>query len=318
MSLPKRIRINGVLLGIRLFVYNLLVILADNEENCKRLYEKKHNLDMQFVSSLARGTIRMTETTSCQLTKDYRIYVLWWQGEEAMPEIIHATINSIKAATNKEVVLVTLDNVKNLIEIPEYIWMKYKRGMMGPAHFSDYARMALIDRYGGLWIDSTVLCTKKIPDWISDMDLFTIKAVENTTESLDEKYVAKGRWNTQVLGSNKIGHPFFRNIKLIMEAYWKQYDYMIDYLMFDDFILYMYLYNREVKIALDAVPVSNLQMHSLLPLLNDRFNEYKWARLISDTEMFKLTYKGKFKEFTDCQETFYNYIIRKWKGEPNG
>ena len=41
----------------------------------------------------------------------------------------------------------------------EEIVEKWKRGIIGPAHFSDLIRLELLVRYGGYWIDATVYCT---------------------------------------------------------------------------------------------------------------------------------------------------------------
>lgn len=309
-ELPKRVSINGFTDGCKLFYLNSMLIWIDNELKRKKLYKKKHNKDKFFVQQLANNIV-VDKKLSVE-TQNYFIYVLWWQGEDAMPSIIHATINSIKAATNKKIVLITLENVRDYIGVPDFIWEKYKRKQMGPAHFSDYVRVALLEKYGGLWIDSTVLCTNMIPDWIYNQQLFTIRAVDKVTEELDEKYVAKGRWNTQVLGTNMINSIFFRTVRILLEQYWSRYNYMIDYLMFDDFILYAYEKYPEIKGIIDDVPVSNLKMHSLLPIMNTEYSKDIIDSLTNNTTMFKLTYKGHFVEELNGMSTFYRYILNRW------
>lgn len=310
IEFPKRIAINGIPDGFKLFYFNSMLIWIEDEVKRKKLYAKKHHTDQLFVLQLAKETVVKEKSTV--KTNNYIVWVLWWQGEEAMPTIIRSTINSIKAATDKKVILITLENVRDYIEVPDYIWQKYIRKQMGPAHFSDYTRMALLEKYGGLWIDSTVLCTSKIPDWIYNQQLFTIKAVDKVTEELDEKYVAKGRWNTQVWGTNMIDHSFFRTIRIFLEQYWSRYNYMIDYLMFDDFILYTYEKYPVIKDALDAIPISNLKMHSLLPIINSEYDQKSMDDLTTNTNMFKLTYKGHFTEKLNGKGTFYKYIIDSW------
>ena len=310
MEFPKRVLINGFADGCKLFYLNSLLIWIEDELKRTNLYSKKHNIDKSFVQQLANNII--VDGNNSAETQNYVVWVLWWQGEKAMPAIIHATINSIRAATNKKVVLITLENVRDYIEVPDYIWKKYIRRQMGPAHFSDYVRIALLEKYGGLWIDSTVLCTNMIPDWIYNQQLFTIRAADNVTEELDEKYVAKGRWNTQVLGTNKIGSSFFRIVRILLEQYWIRYNYMIDYLMFDDFILYAYEKYPEIKETIDAIPISNLKMHSLLPILNNEYNKNILDNLTNNTSMFKLTYKGHFVEEKNGVSTFYKYILKHW------
>lgn len=45
------------------------------------------------------------------------------------------------------------------IDLPDYIICRRERKHIPPAHFADLLRLELLIRYGGTWIDSTVLCT---------------------------------------------------------------------------------------------------------------------------------------------------------------
>lgn len=47
--------------------------------------------------------------------------------------------------------------------MPAFIESKARRGQIGLAHLSDYVRAFLLDEYGGLWIDATVMCTQPLP-----------------------------------------------------------------------------------------------------------------------------------------------------------
>jgi hypothetical protein len=312
LMLRKRLHLNGFFNGIKLLFYNSLLIWVDNDRKRKRLYIRKHNLDQSFVTQLAKQIDIIYDSEKRIKCENYKIFVLWWQGEAGMPPIIRATISSIREATEKEVVLITRDNVKQYIDIPEFILKKFDSKKIGPAHFSDYTRVALLEKYGGLWIDSTVLCTSNIPEWIYDKDFFTIRAKEYYTDILDEKYVAKGRWSTQVLGTNMKEFPFFSVIRCLMELYWEKYNYMIDYLLFDDFILYAYNTYPSIKQYFDNVPVSNIDMHALFPMMNNSFDKQKWELLTYKTYMFKLTYKGQYMETKNGNETYYKHIISQF------
>ena len=57
------------------------------------------------------------------------IWVCWWQGKENMPDIVKACYNSIqKHACNHPVILITEENFRNYIDMPEYIINKQKEG----------------------------------------------------------------------------------------------------------------------------------------------------------------------------------------------
>lgn len=86
------------------------------------------------------------------------IWVCWWQGKENMPDIVKACYNSIqKHACNHPVILITEENFRNYIDMPEYIINKQKEGYIDITHFSDILRMMLLTKHGGIWMDSTLL-----------------------------------------------------------------------------------------------------------------------------------------------------------------
>ena len=58
------------------------------------------------------------------------------------------------------------------VDIPDYILQKYRAGKMTRTHFSDILRLHLLSRYGGVWIDSTILMTEHLPKYILDSPLF--------------------------------------------------------------------------------------------------------------------------------------------------
>ena len=53
----------------------------------------------------------------------------------------------------------TKNNFKQYIELPDYIEKKFEKGKISMAHFSDLLRISLLAKWGGMWIDSTALCT---------------------------------------------------------------------------------------------------------------------------------------------------------------
>lgn len=106
-----------------------------------------------------------------------KIWVLWLQGEENAPDVVKASINSIrKHANGMEVIVLDRHTARKYTHLPDYIWKKYEEKKMQGAHLSDLIRLDLIYRYGGMWIDATVLLDDKLPEEISKCDLFMFKA----------------------------------------------------------------------------------------------------------------------------------------------
>ena len=104
------------------------------------------------------------------------IWQLWLQGFDNAPDIVKKCVKSVKYfCHDKKIIYLDEKNISNYITIPEHIMHKYKKGIISPAHFSDYIRVALLSKYGGLWLDSTILLTDKIPDEIFESKIFLFK-----------------------------------------------------------------------------------------------------------------------------------------------
>lgn len=58
------------------------------------------------------------------------------------------------------------------VDIPDYILQKYKQGKMTRTHLSDIVRLLLLSKYGGVWIDSTILLTNELPHYVIESPLF--------------------------------------------------------------------------------------------------------------------------------------------------
>lgn len=302
VSFFQQISIRTITNNIYMLLTNLRLIFSKKPEP---LYIKKHELNRQFLKKSI--TLPKNDSKSFQVEK-YRIWVLWWQGKEQMPPIVRCTYNSICNMTDKEVILITKENWKSYINPAPWIEQKVLNGKMKLPALSDYIRASLLYEYGGMWIDSTVLCIRKIPEWIFDREFFSIHNNEVSTN----KYVAYGRWNVQILGSNRRHLEIFHCLLHVFSEYWKKYDYIMDYLLVDYSIDYAYNEKQNIKNMIDSVPCTNKNMHAILSLFDKPFEQDIMNKLSTNTWFFKLTYKHLFVEYTDSKPTYFKYIIDKF------
>ena len=56
---------------------------------------------------------------------------------------------------DREIVLITQDNLFNYVQFPDYILKKWEAGVITNTHFSDLLRLELLIKYGGTWSDET-------------------------------------------------------------------------------------------------------------------------------------------------------------------
>ena len=299
----RQIRMRGLCDSLSLMYHMFFLVFFKKVDKHHRA---KHRLNMEFLQRHIDLSSQVAPPSTSLAEDDYRIWVLWWQGEENMPAIVKATYHSIIKATDKQVALITKDNVANYIDIPSFIQDKVDAGNMSLAALSDYIRVSLLFKYGGLWIDSTVFCAQKLPEKVYGMKLMTIR-----NEPDGCKYVAHGKWNVQFLGTNEVHSKVFFLMKSILEQYWRKYSIIMDYLLVDYSFEYIYENDVECKALFDAVPLTNGHMHDMLPKMNMPFDVASMEKMLRpNTYLFKLTYKMPFVEQVDGKPTFYSYVLK--------
>ncbi len=109
------------------------------------------------------GAVIDSKTCPKVAPKDFQIYYCWLQGEEYLTPVARVCYNVLKKqAGNYKVIFLDENNFSDYVDIPDYIVQKFKSGKMKPAHFSDVIRMNLLEKFGGLWLDATVLVTEPL------------------------------------------------------------------------------------------------------------------------------------------------------------
>ncbi len=101
-----------------------------------------------------------------------RIFSIWFQGEDAAPELVKACWRSVRKNCPQELVVLDSSNIFQWIDLPEHIVRKWREGGFRPAHFADICRLALLERYGGLWLDATDFVPAPLPDSLWQNDFF--------------------------------------------------------------------------------------------------------------------------------------------------
>ncbi|WP_225428840.1 capsular polysaccharide synthesis protein [Apilactobacillus timberlakei] len=223
------------------------------------------------------------------------IWIFWWQGEKNMPKIVKACIDSIiRNSLNHKVIIITKYNIRNYTDISDVIFSKLNEGKITYTHFSDIVRFNLLYNHGGLWIDSTVYCSKKMsPQYFSNF----------YTSYGDYNF----KWTSFLIGGNN-DNELFRFMNEFFKIYWKKNNKIIIYFMMDYALKYAYDMNiGDFKNYVDHESYkNNPNMFKLCDYMNSSYDKTIYYNLIKDTGMFKLTYKHKFKYDGD---TFYYRLI---------
>lgn len=176
----------------KFMVKDIVSLHAANAEHHKII--EKYLETKGYVANLENTDSLERVSLSTNNEKDY-IWVCWWQGENSMPEMVRKCYNSIIHHANGHVVkLITFDNYKNYVGIDNRIVEKVKSGKFKLAHFADLVRVKLLEKYGGLWLDSTILLTADIDE------KFFHNFLSVKSRPVDNDSVSEYRWCSFVLG----------------------------------------------------------------------------------------------------------------------
>jgi len=233
--------------------------------------------------------------------KSNKVWICWFQGYHNAPPLVKACINSIKMnMPDKDVIILSDDNIADYVSFPEPILQKRKLGIIKPAHFSDLLRVELLCEYGGLWVDATVLCTSpEITSYISSMPLFVYKHMDltksNNHPTVASSWLIAARTNQRILLLTRA----------LLYAYWEKEDYLIDYFLFHIFFA---MAARTFKDDWSQVPMfNNCSPHTLQFELDSLYSKQRWIDISKISSFHKLNHHINYEE---SSQTFYQHILR--------
>ena len=229
------------------------------------------------------------------------LWFCWLQGMDNAPEIVKACYNSWKKhLPEREVKVVDNNNWNVFVELPEYIVQKWNNGRIPSANFSDLLRLELLIKYGGTWMDATVLCTGnvKVKDYL-DADLFLFQYTpKGTTEG-----ISISNWFITSCTNNEV----LMAVRDMLFEYWKEYDCVLDYYMFH---LFFALVAREFPEDIATMPYGySMSSLTLGNHWRETFDQEKWDNLVSRISFHKLSYRLSEKHKHN-KSNYYHWILK--------
>lgn len=229
-----------------------------------------------------------------------KIWICWFQGMENAPNLVKKCYQSVvENNPDKDVIVITSDNMESYVTFPEYIMEKWKKGVITHTHMTDLLRLELLIKYGGLWLDATVLCTGRAPSYFFDSDLFFFQNLKPGRDG-DCQYISS--WLIEAKTNNKI----LMATKILCYEYWKTNNSMWDYFLLHDFIaIVLEKYEDDWR---RVIPRDNAAPHILLLRLFDQYDEKMWNAIKAQTPFHKLSYKLSEKDKNRIG-TYYDVLI---------
>ena len=264
------------------------------------------------------STMTFDEKTCPKIApEDYKIFYCWLQGEESLPPLARCCYNSWKMnAGNREIVFINEKNLSDYVDLPEHIMKKFRTGGITRAHFADILRVNLLERYGGLWLDATILVTEPLDNYKEFWELpyFTQTYTHEKSKYAGSRACASySRWGSYAQGTNIRHNPLFTFVRDIYYEYWRDFDELIDYLLFDCMMNLAYDNIPFVKQEIDAVPINNTKVGVLASRLALPYNSLEFDNILKDNFLHKVSAKLNFD--TQKEGTFFKEIQRRYAPE---
>ena len=271
--------------------------------NLKHIHVKKY-LNKYFLITSSKEYSNSFLNTFNGNNGKLPIWVCWLQGEDMMPFTVKICYKSlIKHSNGHNVNLITFDNYSSYINIPDFIVNKLHKGNITYVHFTDIIRICLIEKYGGLWIDSTIFVSNDIDDDIFNFSFYSIKNQEWGY------FISKCRWSLYFLAGQK-NNILFVKLKKLLFDYWFEEERIVDYFLVDYFIDFLYNSDDKIKLLIDNVPFSNETINELNECINDVIDIDNLYRLFLSTRYSKLTFKRKYKIVNNKGfQTYFGKIV---------
>ena len=152
--------------------------------------------------------------------------------------------------------IITKDNWKQYMKLPKHITEKVENGKITLTHFSDIIRAELLKQYGGVWIDATVFCNKRI-------ELEPVSKIYTAKCSPTPKSLTLGRWSGFLIGDKK-GSKLFSFMSEAFDQYWKKYDSLVAYLLIDYIIAIAHKHFPDIRAEYDQIPVNQTGLRFML------------------------------------------------------
>ena len=250
-------------------------------------------------------------------TKTNRVWICWLQGMENAPEVVQICYASMKRhLTDREIIVITEENINQYVAFPEYIQRKYKEGRIPYAQFSDLLRLELLIRYGGTWIDSTVLCTGfKLQDsstseaakpitgsMFLDGDLFFFQFLKKG----ETRFLGISNWFITATTNQKV----LLILRDMLYQYWRDYDCLVAYYIFH---IFFSMIVDELPEEIKKMPRrSNQYCFYLEHRLGDTYQE-EWMRELTSRCCFHKLNRRLWNEADGKRNTFLERIREEYK-----
>lgn len=253
-------------------------------------YRKKHHWD----DAEAREDVAENKT----------IWICWLQGMECAPALVQRCYQSVMEHKPEgyDIVVITKENMKEYIDLPEFVWEKYREGVISNTHLSDIFRIQLLHTYGGCWVDATVYVSGKLPKYLFEGNLFLYK-----WSLLDRSVLQMSSWWMAATKGEKV----ICDVRDMLFSYWEKEERLRDYFLLH--IIFSKVINEDSfnLATFRSIPyVCNSVPHMLSRKMEFEYDEEEWAHIKNMSPVHKLSNKRNY-----LRGDIYNFYTALLEGK---
>lgn len=228
-----------------------------------------------------------------------KVWVFWWDGQKAMPDIVKLCVNSIRLHSKQEqFALIDKDNFQKYAQVPDTVLNKYKQGLISIQSFSDVLRVALLKKHGGTWLDATLFVSASVYAEHTHA-LYTIRHGQETD------FVSNGRWTSYCLGGPP-EHTLYRFLFDAILQYHSKFNHLVDYFLFDYLIALAYDNIPQVNQDMQNLPILHEQVKTLQTKLCVQYSARDYQTLCENTHFHKLNWRSDTASF--AQNSYFSHL----------
>ncbi|MBO1517761.1 MULTISPECIES: capsular polysaccharide synthesis protein [Psychrobacter] len=247
------------------------------------------------------------EKYNIQPKKDFKnkkiIWQYWAQGVENAKDTAKLCFASVdKYKGDYEVIRITDANIDEYLDLPEFIKDKRKNPEFRPVFFSDLLRVLLINVYGGIWLDASILLTDDLPTKYEDYDFFMFSrdpdSVNKDWGKGDQHFYFSWREEFKVkhLSSIMYGHEKSELSSVMLDLllyFWKNEEEIPHYFFFQIMINEL----KDMNVIDFNFPAEDDTLpHLLQTKMNKKFKLEEYQFIKTQASLHKLSLHEELKE----------------------
>lgn len=222
------------------------------------------------------------------------VWQYWGSGAGTAPPVVQRSMRSVADhVSDRPIIVLDDETIASHISLPGCVIER--REAMGPAHFSDVLRAALLAEQGGTWIDATVYLTGPIPIQVRNAPFFASTRPEDPF-LLSSWFLHTHRWNSLIVA-----------LRDALFAYWAEETVLSHYFQFHFTFEACVTLHQSLRDEWTSSPQLSFDPpHLLQRVLGKPFAAQEFAELCQASWIHKLTWKGK----GGGPGTFLDHLLR--------